>query len=248
MYSVRMRAAQGGRHEDGGRHISGAERVVTRERVEQTTAAMLKRAFAHSRGQADFMNLVIEKIDPCIIQRVPLLPVSQLETSTVTQGQKAARLALVAAGVSDGSAQEGIGLLLSLADSMRGAMLLCAATGRRLDHTYDKGIRVSRMDVENEEAFTGRLARQGIDNMHVREALVLASKVAAGPGIVAELCWSDDPGYTTGYVASSKGYIRIPHCKTLGSFIGGRIFFVNPAAEVSCLENYLQYQPVLVTL
>jgi len=82
----------------------------------------------------------------------------------------------------------------------------------------------------------------------VREALVLASKVAAGSGIVAELCWSDDPEYTTGYVASGHGYIRIPHCKPLGNTVGGRIFFVNPLADLSMLENYLQHQPVLVTL
>ena len=28
LYSVRMRAAQGGPHEKGGHHISGAERIV----------------------------------------------------------------------------------------------------------------------------------------------------------------------------------------------------------------------------
>ncbi len=27
LYSIRMRAAQGGAHEDGGRHISGAEDI-----------------------------------------------------------------------------------------------------------------------------------------------------------------------------------------------------------------------------
>ena len=29
-------------------------------------------------------------------------------------------------------------------------------------------------------------------------------------GVVAELCWSDDPDYTTGYVAGKNiGYVRI---------------------------------------
>ena len=31
LYSVRMRAAQGGPHEKGGHHISGAERIVKLE-------------------------------------------------------------------------------------------------------------------------------------------------------------------------------------------------------------------------
>jgi len=33
MYSIRMRAALGGPHENGGRHISGAERIVPGERI-----------------------------------------------------------------------------------------------------------------------------------------------------------------------------------------------------------------------
>ena len=35
----------------------------------------------------------------------------------------------------------------------------------------------------------------------MREALVLASKVQSAEGIVGELCWSDDPDDTIGYVA-----------------------------------------------
>ncbi len=248
MYSVRMRAAQGGRHEEGGRHISGAERIVPYEKVEQTAAGMLKRAFTHSRGQADFITITIEIVQPGRIQQVPLLPVYPSSSLTREEGHKAAEHALVAAGVTPSGAKQGILRLSSLADSMRGAMLLCAVTGRRLDHTEGRGIRVSRMDIENEETLIERLVKQGIHNLHVQEALVLASKVAAGPGVVAELCWSDDPEYTTGYVASAKGYIRIPHCKPLGNSVGGRIFFVDPAVDRSLLENYLQHQPVLVIL
>jgi len=129
---------------------------------------------------------------------------------------------------------------------MGGAMLLCAVTGQRLDTTGSRGVRVSRMDIGNEQVFITQLAEGGINNTHVREALVLASKVAAAPGMVAELCWSDDPEYTTGYVASAGGYIRIPHCKPLGSLLGGRVFFVQPATEVEGIIDYLQHQPVLV--
>jgi 6-carboxyhexanoate--CoA ligase len=243
-----MRAAEGGKHEEGGRHISGAERVVPQEIVEKTVAIMLERAFSHTRGQADFINITVEKVEPSAIQQVPLLPVYNVEALTVEEGLKAAEHALVAAGVTSNGAKQGIVTLLSLADSMRGAMLLSAVTGQRLDNTGDRGIRVSRMDIEKEEVFISQLARQGIHNSHVQEALVLASKVAAGPSIVAELCWSDDPEYTTGYVASAAGYTRIPHCKLLGSSIGGRIFFVNPAADISLLKNYLQEQPVLVRI
>lgn len=32
LYSVKMRSAQGGPHEQGGRHISGAERILSEEK------------------------------------------------------------------------------------------------------------------------------------------------------------------------------------------------------------------------
>lgn len=241
-----MRAAEGGKHENGGRHISGAERIVSQGRIEETAKAMLERAFSHTRGQADFINIVVEKVEESTIKYVPLLKVESENASSVDEGRQAAKQALARAGVTVTAAEQGILSLTSLADSMRGAMLLCSCSGERLDTAGTRGIRVSRMDIENEEIFTRRLTSGGICNDHVREALVLASKVVAAPGIIAELCWSDDPEYTTGYVASAQGYIRIPHCKPLGNSIGGRIFFVNFSADLAVIEDYLQHQSVLV--
>lgn len=87
----------------------------------------------------------------------------------------------------------------------------------------------------------------GLDNAHVREALVLAAKVLSTPGIVAELCWSDDPGYTAGYVASAKqGYVRFPHLKPLGDERGGRAFFLESGGHnLSELIDSLQTKPML---
>lgn len=243
-----MRSAQGGAHEVGGRHISGAERIVSQDMVKQTTNAMLERAFSHTRGQADFINIVVEKIEQDKVQEVPLLSVHTVPEGDVTAGHYAAQTALAQAGVTYVAAQSGMAALLSLADSMGGAMLLCAVTGRRLDDTGCRGVRVSRMDIADEQGFIAMLGDRGINNTHVREALVLASKVAVAPGMVAELCWSDDPEYTTGYVASRKGYVRIPNCKPFGSLIGGRVFFVMPNAELDIIKEYLKYQPVLVKL
>ena len=39
LYSVKMRSAQGGPHEQGGRHISGAERILSEEKIEQAIVA-----------------------------------------------------------------------------------------------------------------------------------------------------------------------------------------------------------------
>lgn len=248
LYSVRMRSAQGGAHEAGGRHISGAERIVSRDKIEETANGMCRRAFSHTRGQADFINIVVEKIPDEMIKSVPLLSVESRTTSDVEMGRKMAEECLVEAGVTLEAVKKGMESLLTLKDSMRGAMLLCGVTGQRLDDGKMRGVRVSRMDIGDADDFHNMLIEKGMNNTHVQEALVLASKVAAAPNIIAELCWSDDPDYTTGYVASKAGYIRIPHCKPLGSFLGGRVFFLKPESDLNRVIAYLENQPVMVTL
>lgn len=248
LYSVRMRSAEGGAHEMGGRHISGAERLVAPADLAEITQQMIARALSHSRGTADFINIKVEAVPPERIHTVPLLPVRTQASADVQAGRLAARAELLKAGVNAAAVDAGFNQLLSLSDSMRGAMLLCARSGRRLDSEGMRGIRVSRMDIADEAAFTGWLAANGLKGMHVREALVLASKVVWAPGMIAELCWSDDPEYTAGYVAArSIGYVRFPQLKPLGSPVGGRIFFVDCMAELDRLADYLRSQPVLVT-
>jgi 6-carboxyhexanoate--CoA ligase len=162
-------------------------------------------------------------------------------------GRKAAAEELVKAGVSTEAAAAGISRIINLRDSMRGAMLLDADTGLRVDSLGERGVRVSKMDCDNSERYEARLLEKGLFGDHVREALVLASKVASAVGVVAELCWSDDPEYVTGYVASAKyGYKRIPVLKEYGNPIGGRVFFVEHGTDVQKLITYLQDQVVLI--
>jgi 6-carboxyhexanoate--CoA ligase len=75
----------------------------------------------------------------------------------------------------------------------------------------------------------------------------LSAKVTSAPGIVAELCWSDDPAYTAGYVsAPGLGYRRISAMKAQGDPLGGRVFFVNPSkVQAEDFVSYLEKQPVL---
>ena len=88
----------------------------------------------------------------------------------------------------------------------------------------------------------------GLTHYRTREALALATKVAHAPGVVAELCWSDEPDYTAGYVASLQtGYVRFPRLKDIGDPKGGRVFFVNrDALNMTKLIDYLQFCPVLI--
>lgn len=248
VYSVRMRASQGGPHETGGRHISGAERIVERHRLSEVAAAMVERALSHSRGTADFVNVAIEAIDTAAVKHVPLLPARTVPAAGVKACRAAAVIELINAGVDAAAVNKAFRRLLSLPDSMRGAMLLSAVTGDRLDATGERGVRVSRMDIADAVSYDTVLANRGLEGAHAREAMVLASKVLSAPGMVAELCWSDDPEYTAGYVAAGGQYIRFPHLKPYGSPIGGRVFFVRPGSSIKELQAYLERQPVLVTL
>jgi 6-carboxyhexanoate--CoA ligase len=66
---------------------------------------------------------------------------------------------------------------------------------------------------------------------------------------VAELCWSDDPDYTAGYVASAgMGYVRFPLLKQLGDTKGGRAFFVDKdALDMDAFLRYLEKEATLIT-
>ncbi len=90
--------------------------------------------------------------------------------------------------------------------NMRGAMIIDAVSGERLEPDHERGIRASRFDWTDEalDTMTKKLAAIGLTHFRTHEALALATKVAHAPGIIAELCWSDDPDYTAGYVASLK--------------------------------------------
>lgn len=251
-YSVRMRAAAGGAHEAGGRHISGGERLIGAEELEATVQKLLRRALTHELGQPDFVNLTVEKVDSADITQLQALPVIQREVHSVCEGHAAAVELLLQAGVALSAAQKAVALLVHgpAPDGgvMRGAVVMDADTGARLESDPARGVRVTQLDWTPQalEGWKQRVMPLGIANERVAEALALATKVTAVAGTVAELCWSDDPSYVGGYVAAkSIGYVRIPQLKELGSPLGGRVFFVRGIRNVQEYEAALQ-APVLI--
>lgn len=248
-YSIKMRSSLGGHHGEGGRHISGAERIVDESAVDSTVAAMLHRAREHERGAADFIQVKVEEVKENQISRCPFLPLYQMDTQTKDQGRAAAKAELLRIGVSPAAVASAFRALETLPDSMRGAMVIDAATGARLDREGARGIRASNMDAANVAAYEKEMKDKGLAGDHPREALVLASKVAHAPGTIAELCWSDDPDYVTGYVGSKRfGYGRITVMKDKGDPIGGRVFFVAPGTDLAAYKDYMENQVVLVEL
>lgn len=237
LYSVRMRAAQGGPHEKGGHHISGAERIVKLEEVGAIAQSLADRALHHSKGTADFINITVDLIPPAKIRYIDCLKVEEHKTGSIFESHQLVTDLLQGPNISEEAVHKAISLLKSLDKSMRGAMLVDAITGERLD-IGNRGVRVSHMDSFDSYALG--------DNEHMREALVLASKVQSADGIVGELCWSDDPDYTVGYVACNGVYHRIPNMKELGSNIGGRVFFVRSDIDSESVIEYLERAPVLV--
>ena len=237
LYSIRMRGAEGGPHEEGGRHISGAERIVEESDLESVAASLIHRALQHSKGKSDFINIRIDAIHDEDIMYVDCITIEEHKSESVQESHELAK-DLLQSVVNYKAVEQAFTELGQLPGNMRGAILLDANTGMRLDQDHMRGVRVSHMDACSTEIRPM--------NVHMREALVLATKVQSCPGIVGELCWSDDPDYTVGYVACNGVYHRIPNMKDMGNPIGGRVFFVDINRPIHEIVDYLENITVLV--
>lgn len=237
LFSLKMRASQS---KDGkNQHISGAERILNETELNTNVETLINRALHHSKGQPDFINLKIEAVSEDEIEYIDALPVETIEVPNAAAGHQVIIDCLAKIGIDNASA---IMKMFSQTYNMRGAMLLNVDTLERLEPNHERGIRATFMDA------VGNSSNVNDKKNHFREALVLASKVVNAPGIVAEICVSDDPNYVTGYVAApSIGYVRITKLKEMGSPNGGRIFLYRGSIEdVSKCMDYLENTKVLI--
>lgn len=246
-----MRCSKGGPHEEGGKHISGAERILREDEVEQELINVYRRAITHERGKPDFINFKIEEINEEDIIYKKRLNINQHHVNSKDEGLDLAKEILMKNSVSKESANKAIETLLSLEDSMHGAMLFDKDSGERIDNKGMKGVRVTGIASADVAKYRKSLKNDGREGLHLEEALILASKIASSKGIVAELCWSDDPSYVIGYVGTKENYERIPILKDEGNPIGGRVFFVdanqlNDDYTLDDLIAYLEKQVVLI--
>lgn len=246
-----MRCSKGGPHEDGGRHISGAERILREDEIEEELINVYRRAMTHERGRPDFINLKIEEIDEEDIIYKKRLNINQHNVDSKEEGLNLAKEILKGNGVTEESAANAIQMLLDLEESMHGAMLIDKDSGERIDNEEIKGVRVTGMGSADITKYKESLKKDGREGLHLEEALILASKIASCEGIIAELCWSDDPSYVIGYVGTNDTYERIPILKEEGNPVGGRVFFVdtdqlNDDYTLDDLIDYLEKQVVLI--
>ena len=246
-----MRCSKGGPHEEGGKHISGAERILREDEVEEELINVYRRAITHERGKPDFINLKIEEIDEDEIIYKKRLKINQHHVDSKEEGLNLAKEFLKENSVSEESAEKGIQSILDLEDSIHGAMLIDKDSGERLDNKGIRGVRVTGIASADITKYKESLKNDGREGLHLEEALILASKIASCKGIVAELCWSDDPSYVIGYVGTKENYERIPILKDKGNPVGGRVFFVdtnqlNDDYTLDDLIAYLEKQVVLI--
>ncbi len=220
-----------------GRHVSGAERIVEEEDIPDTLCELLRRP-----GKHDLLKLTLERLES--VEEIELsLPVSSFSFRNVEEARAFAFRKLCEAGVPPEVAKEGIDLLSRGANpkggNMRGAVLLDINSGERIEPDRERGVRTVRVDWRDRFAVREELLKRGFTDRTL-DALALAMK-NLWCGVVAELCWSDDPHYVTGYVSSERlGYMRITPLKEEGDPLGGRIYFIRRerAGElIECLEE-----------
>ena len=228
-YSLKMRASQqvGEGEQKHELHISGAERIVGRDSVEAVCSAMVRRAMNHSKGDPDFINVKIEKVHESDIRILKALPVTRIDVDTWPEGLEKA-FGLVSKAVMDVHKESSLSV-------PKGTSENACLQNFALEPDHERGVRATYMDALHSSEVDGC-------KNHFNEAIVLATKVANAPGMVAEFCVSDDPNYVTGYVASKElGYVRIMKMKEMGDENGGRIFLFDSrkASAEECIE-YLQ--------
>lgn len=228
------------------RHISGAERIVSASDIMRTVAELEHRAWTHSNGRPDDVVVSVHRVDEDEITHIPALTRETRHTQTVDDAHRAITEILGDEGIP--TAEHALDALTRIR-GMRGAMLLDADTGERRDTKDIRGVRVTALDNDMPTGADGaeEMSSSAAAKPYYCEALTLASKVQYHPAVCAELCISDDPEYTTGYVSTPGSYVRIENIKPAGSPQGGRVFLVRGTDnEIADCIDYLENTPVIV--
>lgn len=228
-------------------HISGAEGIYEEKEIDEVIRKYVDRALSHPKGSPDNIVISAEEIKQKP-QTIRSLPVTTVTCRSTLQARSLIQNLLKICGISE-KAMRASFFVTNSSDTMRGGALVLSGSGRRVEPDKVRGIRASRLGLTKsaDKILSRNLAKHGINNITVKEAIILASKVAACPQVIAELCISDDPDYTTGYVSSKKfGYVRIPHIKKKGEKKGGRVFFLEEDADIDAVTGFLEKTPVII--
>jgi len=237
-FNVRMRSSL------RGEHISGAERIVDEERLEEAVVSLFKRAMTHSRGKPDFVNIKVEllKEPPVFVESLPVFEV-------YGKAEEVLKKIFNFSGIGEELGIKVYHLLLRgpspSGKVMRGAMIVEVPTGKRLEPDKERGVRITCFDMEEQAIKELKHLAGESYTENLKDALSLSTKTLLSEDVIAELCVSDDPEYTTGYVALKCGYFRIFNIKEKGVPFGGRAIFVRTGTDVEKLINFFKEKPVI---
>ncbi len=253
-YSVRMRASM------AGRHLSGGEDLLEEEGLESGIHRLLLQGLGscdRSSRQELSLSIKVEGVRESALKRCALLPVRQLASDNPETTRSFLEEALRAllkekSGASETARKvlEQVRLFLEPGYPAEWGATLMSSSGKIIS-LPDGGVRTSHIGIlpTVRKQLMEEAQSAGITGRRFPEALMLATKVTAHPLVLLEVCLSDDPGYTTGYIATQKtGYIRLPHLKPEGHPGGGRIYLLgkNPTrSEILELTLSLTKQAVL---
>ncbi|MDA8111277.1 MAG: hypothetical protein M0T83_02365 [Nitrospiraceae bacterium] len=245
--SVRMRI-----HREG-EHLSGAEDLVPLPEVNLVLTTFWQRLFPFVLMEGTLPLQQIVTIDPVFeknIVRKSLLAVQTMKSGSSEETEKALP-GLLRHILPSGRTELILEIFKNeiMGSAPRNGALLATSEGKILPEGFSGGIRTThvgcvsslRRSLENQlDSFFEK------PNYRFVDALVLASKVLSSGEVLLEICASDDPRYTTGYVASPLfGYVRIPHMKRQGIRRGGRLYVISPDSTLPALLSFLSSTPVL---
>ncbi|BAM06675.1 6-carboxyhexanoate--CoA ligase [Leptospirillum ferrooxidans] len=233
-FNIRMRASL------NGKHCSGGEEILLERNLEEGISRLFKRGLGsapHHLKNDLTISIRVDGVAPEHLQRSQLLPVRQLHSESEETTRSFIRSFLLFSlgkiSVDQEKSTQKIldcidSLLKPTANPLWGAILL-SPSGEKIP-VPEEGVRTTHIGMEwkTKEELEASAESNGISGRRFPEALMLASKVVAQPLIHLELCISDDPTYTTGYIAAKDiAYIRLPHMKKAGMTGGGRIYLLN---------------------
>ena len=126
LHSIKMRASK------DKMHISGAESIVKEDDIDEAVRLLVKRALSHPKGEADNINIKIERIDKDEIKYIKPLPVTTVDVKNPNEGFDCVKHVLNKLNINDEKAKSIIGMLRNT-PNMRGAILLDINTLKRLE-------------------------------------------------------------------------------------------------------------------
>lgn len=85
LYSIKMCASK---KEDKDVHISGEEKIVEEADVEKTCHSLIERGMHHAKGEADFLNLKINRVKKEDIIYLDALSVETIDVENWQQGHE----------------------------------------------------------------------------------------------------------------------------------------------------------------